>query len=233
MLSLFHKKQLYMPLSALGMSGYAKTSALTRKRVRVSTAAPNQSVVEGTIYVADPSHNFLVLNVSPAQNTAITPHSLTAPSGAYRVIPISQISSFQIQAPAVNTEPTEGVQNTLDVDRQYKRLQTEITRSKAAQMRQGPKGTTPAAQALFDAFSRTMPTRWHEDSMIVSDTFVIQPPYKVTSISLIPGTSGDLDRMMRVLDMEKNKIYLKLSKNRIDDQMGDASPGKNTFRKGG
>lgn len=211
----------------------SELSQLRRFRVRVSTAAPNQSVVEGTIYVADPVNNFLVVNVSPAQNTAINAQSLNAPSGAYRVIPISQISSFQIQAAAVNTEPSGPIQNSLDVDRQYKRLQSEISRSKAAQMRQGPKGTSPAAQALFDAFSRTMPTRWHEDAMIVSDTFIVQPPYNGSSVSLIPGTSGDLERMVRVLDMEKNKIYLKLSKNRIDTQMSDGSPGKGTFRKGG
>lgn len=213
-----------------------KKKAADHGRVRVSTAAPSQSTVEGTIYVADPTTNLLVLNVSPAQNTAINPSTLHAPPGSYRIIPISQITSFQLQnlpqQQVSNAEPQPS-QNTLDTQALQNRLNREVAKLQSAQSRQGPKGTSPADQALFDSLSRTMPTRWHGNAMIISDTYIIEKPYNPASIRLMPGTSGDLDRMKRVLDMEKNKINLKISKNAIDNKLGDSPAAKGSLRKGG
>ncbi|KAK5946654.1 hypothetical protein PMZ80_000797 [Knufia obscura] len=214
----------------------AALHAAVGSRVRVSTAAPSQSTVEGTIYVADPTTNLLVLNVSPAQNTAINPSTLHAPPGSYRIIPISQITSFQLQnlpqQQVSNAEPQPS-QNTLDTQALQNRLNREVAKLQSAQSRQGPKGTSPADQALFDSLSRTMPTRWHGNAMIISDTYIIEKPYNPASIRLMPGTSGDLDRMKRVLDMEKNKINLKISKNAIDNKLGDSPAAKGSLRKGG
>lgn len=204
-------------------------------RVRVSTAAPNQSIVEGTIYVADPTTNLLVLNVSPAQNTAINASTLHAPTGSYRIIPVSQITSFQLQSlpPQQTSNPEQQPsQNTLDTQALQNRLQKEVAKLQSAQSRQGPKGTSPADQALFDSLSRTMPTRWQGNVMIISDTYIIEKPYNSANVRLMPGASGDLDRMRRVLDMEKNK-NIKSSKSAIDNKMGDSSAVKGALRKGG
>jgi len=205
-------------------------------RVRVSTAAPSQSTVEGTIYVADPTTNLLVLNVSPAQNTAINASTLHAPTGSYRIIPVSQITSFQLQnlppqqTPNPEQQPS---QNTLDTQALQNRLQKEVAKLQSAQSRQGPKGTSPADQALFDSLSRTMPTRWQGNAMIISDTYIIEKPYASANVRLMSGASGDLERMRRVLDMEKNKNLLKSSKNAIDNKMGDSPAAKGALRKGG
>lgn len=180
--------------------------------------------------MADPTTNLLVINVSPAQNTAISASTLNAPAGSYRIIPISQISSFQLQAlPQNGTVDTAPQRNTLDTASLQTRLNREVTKLQTAQSRQGPKGTSPVEQALFDSFSRTMPTQWHGNAMIVSDSFIIQKPYGPNDIRLIDGATGDLDRMRRVLDMERNKITLKYGKTQIDNRFGE----KATPKKGG
>jgi len=69
--------------------------------------------------------------------------------------------------------------------------------------------------------------------MIISDTYIIEKPYSPANIRLMPGTGGDLDRMKRVLDLEKNKINLKNSKNAIDNKLGDSPAAKGGLRKGG
>lgn len=69
--------------------------------------------------------------------------------------------------------------------------------------------------------------------MIISDTYIIEKPYASANVRLMSGASGDLERMRRVLDMEKNKNLLKSSKNAIDNKMGDSPAAKGALRKGG
>lgn len=188
--------------------------------------------------MADPTTNLLVLNVSPAQNTAISASTLNAPAGSYRIIPISQISSFQLQVlpplQSNNTEPSPSL-NTLDTAALQSRLTREVSKLQSAQLRQGPKGTTPSEQALFDSFSRTMPTQWHGNAMVVSDTFIIEKPYGPANVKLLSSASGDIDRMKKVLDMERNKIALRLGKDQIDNRLSDSQSGvgKAGLKKGG
>lgn len=74
--------------------------------------------------------------------------------------------------------------------------------------------------------------------MIVSDIYVIDKPYNPANVKLVNGASGDIDRMKRVLDFEKNKVGLKFSKSVIDGKMdetgiGGGSAGKGSIKKGG
>lgn len=69
--------------------------------------------------------------------------------------------------------------------------------------------------------------------MIVSDTYIIEKPYSPANIRLMSGASGDLDRMRKVLDMERNKIILKMGKNVIDSRLGDGVTGRGGLKKGG
>lgn len=216
-------------------SPYHAHRGLTCRSVRVSTGPPNQTTVEGTIYVADPITNMLVLNVSPAQSNTISASSLHAPNGSYRFIPISQISVFQLQSlpQTAAPEPTPS-SNTLDTNALQNRLNKTIAQLQTAQSRQGPKGTTAQDQGLFDSLSRTMPMRWQGTSMVISDTYIIDKPYLPNSVRLIEGSKGDLDRMRRVLDMEKNKLALKMGKNLIDTRLGtDSGATRAGLKKGG
>lgn len=46
------------------------------------------------------------------------------------------------------------------------------------------------AQDLFDAFSKTMPTRWDGTSIVVADTVVISQPYRVDDCRAIIAEDG-------------------------------------------
>lgn len=192
-----------------------------RVRVSISTAT-----VEGTVYTADPITNLLVLNTSASSSTAskITPDTLTAPAGAYRIIPLSQIQSFQMLTIASPTSPNNSTTfpeapQTLDTSALQARLSHAISNLQSAQLRIGPKGTSPTDQALFDALSRTHPTRWEGSQMVISDTFVIQKPYGAANVGLYTGRKGDLERMRKVVDMERNKCFLRLSQRDFEGKM--------------
>lgn len=80
-----------------------------------------------------------------------------------------------------------------------------------------------------------MPTQWHGNAMIVSDTFIIEKPYNPANVRLIGGAGGDIDRMRKVLDMERNKIALRMGKDQIDNRLGDSpiAAGRAGVKKGG
>lgn len=232
------------PSTAQMVPQEAALHAAIGSRVRISTSSPTQSTLEGTIYVADPTTSLLILNVSPTQNTSITPSNLHAPAGSYRIIPISQITTFQLQSlppPSTSTSPPppeNASVNTLPTAALQSRLTSELTKARAATLRLGPKGTSPIEQALFDSLNRTMPSVWNGNRMIVSETYVIDKPYNPANVRLVAGASGDLDRMKKVLDFEKNKVMLKFSKSVIDGKMdgtgiGGGSAGKGSLKKGG
>ncbi|OAP56330.1 hypothetical protein AYL99_09509 [Fonsecaea erecta] len=198
-------------------------------RVRLTTTTPNQTTVEGTIYTADPLTNLLVVNTAASSTVSITSTSLAAPAGAYRIIPISQISTFQLlslpQSPPVSANTS--TLNTVDTNGVQARLARNIAGQQAARARVGPKGTTPVDQALFDALSRTHPARWSGNMMVISDTFLIDKPYGAANVRHAEGRDGDLDRMKKVVDMERQKITLRFAKGSLDGKLGsEVSPIK-------
>lgn len=204
-------------------------------RVRITTAAPNQNTIEGTVYTADPLTNLLVLNTSPTSATSITSSSLVAPPGSYRIIPIAQISSYQLLSlPQTSSDSAPSpVSNLIDTNAVQARLARNMATQQAAQARVGPKGTSPVDQALFDSLSRTHPARWSGNIMVISDTFLIEKPYGAVNVKHIEGQSGDLDRMKKVVDMERQKITLRFAKGSLDGKMGsDSSPSKATANAG-
>jgi hypothetical protein len=208
-------------------------------RIRVTLTAPVHSTVEGTVYTADPQTNLLVLNTSSTNATIISSLSMAAPAGAYRVIPISQISSYQtVSLPSQTSDGPSNAVNALDVNAVSARLAKSIATQQAVFARLGPKGTAPTDQALFEALSRTHPARWAGSSMLISDTYLIEKPYGAANVRFVEGRHGDLERMKKVIDMERSKVGLRLSKGQIDGKMasennssrGNATPA---MKKGG
>lgn len=212
-----------------------------RSSIRINLASPSQSTVEGTVYTADPITNLLVLNTNTTSSTPITSSSLAAPAGTYRIIPIASISSFQLLslAPQPSETPVNNAAlNTIDTNAVQSRLQKNIQAQQAAQARVGPKGTTPTDQALFDALARTLRATWSGNSMLVSDTYLIEKPYGPANVRIIDGRHGDLERMKRVIEMEKSKVQLKLSKGLLDGKISaESTPTKGAspavMKKGG
>lgn len=196
--------------------------------IRITTIAPNQTTVEGTVYTADPLTNLLALNINDTPPTSISSASLAAPAGAYRIIPISQINSFQLLS--LPQQPTDSstnpALNSIDTSAVQARLARNISVQQAAQARVGPKGTTPTDQALFDALSRTHPARWTGSVMLISDTYLIEKPYGAVNVRFVEGRHGDLERMKKVVDMERQKITLRMSKGLIDGKLSDSLAGR-------
>lgn len=211
-----------------------------RSRIRINLASPNQAVVEGIVYTADPITNLLVLNTSTTSSTQITSSSLAAPSGSYRIIPIASISSFQLLslAPQASEVTNSPALNTIDTNAVQARLHKNIIAQQAAQARVGPKGTTPTDQALFDALSRTLSAAWTANGMLISDTYLIEKPYGPVNVRILDGRHGDLERMKRVIEMEKSKVQLKMSKGLLDGKISaESTPSKGVtpaaIKKGG
>ena len=208
----------------------SRTVAYKSPRIRITITGPSQTTVEGIVYTADPLTNIVVLNTSATTTTQIASTSFVAPAGTYRFLPISQISSFQLLSLSHTTSDasTNPVLNTIDTNAVQARLARNIAAQQAAQARVGPKGTTPVDQALFDSLSRTHPARWAGNVMIISDTFMIEKPFGAANVRHIEGQNvGDLDRMKKVVDMERSKINLRLSKGSLDGKMSaDTSPVK-------
>jgi len=205
-------------------------------RVRITTAAPTSSTIEGTLFTADPVTNLVAINASPAPSTATT---TPLPSGSYRIIPISQIANFQILSLPTNgtTSFTTAIPalRQLDLNALRAREAAAIRKAHESLARRGPKGTTKEAQDIFDAISRTHPARWQGTSMLVSDSVLIEKPYHPDNVKMAPGgggPAGGVERIKKVLKMEREKLDLKAAGAKFD--VGGVGKGKaEKERKGG
>ena len=189
-------------------------------------------------------------------STTISPSTLVAPSGAYRIIPLAQIQNFQLLSPGPsstaqdNSTTSTAAAQQLDTASLQARLQSGVSAQQSAQARQGPRGTLPLDQALYDALSRTHPARWEGNKMVISDAFVIEKPYQGANVGYYHGPQageggngqegrnggfkGDLDRFRKVVDMELSKAKLRLGKGGLDKRVSTSgAAGGGAERKGG
>ncbi|KAA8644378.1 hypothetical protein EYZ11_001395 [Aspergillus tanneri] len=177
-------------------------------RVRISTAAPAVSTIEGTLFTACPITNLVAINTADGKQVQ---------TGDYHVIPVSRIQSFQLLTLAPSTGTPEGPSfsdavppvHALDIRALKTREANAVSKLQENEARRG-KGVTREAQKLFDAFSRTMPARWDRTSIVVADAVTIAPPYRVDDCrSLVAGDTAALARVRKVLEMERMKMELR------------------------
>ena len=147
--------------------------------------------------------------------------------GSYHFISISVISAFQLLSlPHPPADPQTLVLDPSSIDSAPLLQRLKTTRAKLAQAesRQGPPGTTRQAQDLFDALSRQYRMEWVAKSaaMILAEDYMIEHPYTVAQVKILPGagTAQGLDRMRKVVQMERAKLELKWSAREIDVKMG-------------
>jgi protein LSM12 len=198
----------------------------------------SSTTVEGTVYTADPITNLLVLSTAPTSSTTISTSTLALPTGAYRIFPLAQIQSFTILSlvsAAASTSPSAGTP-VLDTHALQARLSSAISKQQAAQHRIGPKGTSATDQGLYDALSRTHPVRWEGSNIVVSDTFVIERPFSGATVNWLHGAGkegrkGDLERMRKVVIMEREKVALRVGQKEVEGRMSSVTGGGT--RKGG
>ena len=181
-------------------------SLLTVSRVRITTSTGTH---EGILFTADPVTGLLALQTSTLPPSSSAP---TFPSGSYKLLPISAVTAFNLLS---TTSTLKNFEITaLDLSALQFRHTTNIAKAQAALLRKGPSGTTPLAQALFDGLARLFGSqvRWQGTQMMVSDSMVIERPYQERDVRLLEGEKGrvgELERMRKVIGMEREKAKLK------------------------
>jgi protein LSM12 len=167
--------------------------------IRVTTAAPNTSTIEGTLFTACTVTNLVAINTS----NQVSPNSSSSNQpGDYHIIPASRIQSFQVISPAPSN--ADGASATpplqaLDTRALKAREANAVAKLQEAESKRG-KGVTREAQDIFDAFSRTMPAKWDGTSIVVADAVVIAKPYRVDDCRpFVAGDSAALTRVRKVV----------------------------------
>ncbi|ODM17458.1 hypothetical protein SI65_07133 [Aspergillus cristatus] len=183
-------------------------------RVRINTSSPAPSTIEGTLFTACPITNLVAINTKPSSNPA---DAKQAQAGDYRIIPVSRIQSFNLLSLSPSSNSPDGPSFTdavppvqaLDIRALKTREATAIGKAQESEAKRG-KGVTQEAQDVFDAFNRTMPTRWDGSNIIVADAVSIAAPYRVDDCRpLVAGDVAALNHVRKVLEMERKKIELR------------------------
>ena len=154
---------------------------MTDRSIEVTTAAPESKTYEGTLLVADPITNLVVLEtrVKGAGETA-------GRSTDYRVLAISRIRNFQIMSLAsgdVNLARPQPQISEIDLKRLHKRCDDRVAALKEQERNRG-KGVTTEGQALFDALRK----------MYVSHPSQVNPEASLTFNGTATYTSAGITR---------------------------------------
>ncbi|KAH0194655.1 hypothetical protein KCU70_g301, partial [Aureobasidium melanogenum] len=130
--------------------------------------------------------------------------------GDYHIIPIKHISSFDI----ISLDPNAAKQTistvqppiaAVDIKKLRDREEAKIRQLRDQEANKG-KGVSREAQQIYDALRRMLPTRWHGQEIVVSDSVIISPPYTVNDCKAPKGKDQALDRIRMILDGERRKI---------------------------
>ena len=86
----------------------------------------------------------------------------------------------------------------------------------------GPKGTTPEAQAIFDALVKTYKVEWQGTTILLNDNVVIEKPYEPGNCKYIgdessAGAKGGLERVRKIVEMERHKAELRQSQSKLGE----------------
>ncbi|KAI9720616.1 MAG: hypothetical protein M1812_002796 [Candelaria pacifica] len=180
-------------------------SAVIGARVRI--AVGGKIVHEGTIFAVCPITNLLAINTAPPPPTPASNFAASQP-GDYRILPISDIRSFDILSlPLTGATFEDALPNigTVDMKAVKAREEAAIRKLQEKELRRG-KGVGKEGQDIFNALERTLPTRWHETSIVVLDSVMIAPPYRVEDCKTPQNQQAALTRVKKVLEMERKKI---------------------------
>jgi len=171
-------------------------------RIRLITNAPFLPTLEGSLFTVCPFTNLLAIATSP-------------PNTVHHILPISAIQNFTILSPAPSSGPPTGVTPTISPNQTaalLSRAEAAVARLKEAAARKNP-SASKEAQDIFDAISRTLPTKWAGTSIVVNETVLIASPYRAENCKAGPGQQpGALARVKMVLENERKKLAEKSNK---------------------
>ncbi|KAI9800164.1 MAG: hypothetical protein M1833_003491 [Piccolia ochrophora] len=180
-------------------------------RVRVTTVL-RPAPLTGTLFTVSPAHSVLAINAAPPPPTpASAATSTPSPQhpGDYHIIPFSTLHSFHLLSLAPNVPSSFTVAppqlRPVDLRAAIARERDAVEREVRRQRGRG-KGVSGVGLGIFDALSRTLPVRWHDTSIVVLDAVMIAPPYTVEDCRAAAKDSGALQRVKKVLDIERKKV---------------------------
>lgn len=155
---------------------------LTPRSIRI-TCAPNNNVLEGTLFTACNTTNAIAINTAPAPPNPSA--SLSSQPGDYHIIPFAHILSFEIVGLGERaTEPNVGFDGAIPsiakVDMAALRAREEQTiREMKKKDAQKGKGVSNLAQELYDTLAKLYVPQQKVVTWIQSLTRRTQAPYKM------------------------------------------------------
>ncbi|KAF2625119.1 hypothetical protein BU25DRAFT_412917 [Macroventuria anomochaeta] len=172
-------------------------------RIKI-TCAPNNNVLEGTLFTACNTTNAIAINTAPAPPNPSA--SLFSQPGDYHIIPFAHILSFEIiglgeRAPEPNAGFDGAIPSIAKVDMAALMAREEQTiREMKKKDAQKGKGVSREAQEIFDTLARTLPTRWADNQIVVNDAVLVQPPYTLDSIRAPAGKEQSVVQVKKIIE---------------------------------
>ncbi|KAH6644158.1 anticodon-binding domain-containing protein [Boeremia exigua] len=177
-------------------------------RIKI-TCAPNNNVLEGTLFTACNTTNAIAINTAPAPPNPSA--SLSSQPGDYHIIPFAHILSFEIIGLGERArEPAAGFDGAIpsiakvDMAALMAREEQTIREMKKKDAQKG-KGVSGDAQEIFDYLARTLPTRWANDQIVVNDAVLVQPPYTLDSVRAPAGKEQSVIQVKKILERHFQK----------------------------
>ncbi|KAF2198307.1 hypothetical protein GQ43DRAFT_443473 [Delitschia confertaspora ATCC 74209] len=172
-------------------------------RIKI-TCAPDNTTLEGTLFTTCNITNAIAINTASAPpNPSAT---LSSQPGDYHIIPFAHILSFELVGPGERVpESGPGFDGALpsiakvDMEALKAREEHTIREMKKKDAMRG-KGVTKEAQEIFDFFARTLPTRWHETTIIINDSVLLQKPYSLEDLKAPKDKQQSLAQVRKVLE---------------------------------
>ncbi|KAI4144590.1 MAG: hypothetical protein LQ341_002622 [Variospora aurantia] len=171
-------------------------------RIRLHTTLPSQPTIEGTLFTACPITNLVAVATTTSPNTPPTHH----------ILPISSIQTFTLLSAPSSSNDFSSPPNTIPplsnvpTAALLARADAAVARLKEAASRKN-KNVGKEAQDLFDGISRTLPTRWDGNNIVVMDSVVVSSPYRgedcKAGSNVAPNT---LSRVRKVVDNERKRF---------------------------
>ncbi|KAK7565461.1 anticodon-binding domain-containing protein [Phyllosticta citricarpa] len=190
------------------------------KRVKITTtiaaATSNNGALEGVVYAADPVLNILAVNTAPAPPNPAT--NLASQQGNYHVISIPHIQDFKILASgsggggggsedgaAAAADAVAGFETAvpsigpLDLGALKRREEEAVKKLMQKEATRG-RGVPKEAQEIFDAINKTLPARWHEQSIVINDAVILGPPYTINDLRAGEGKEMTLAHIRKIME---------------------------------
>ncbi|BGP04960.1 Protein LSM12 [Rhodotorula toruloides] len=205
------------PAPTPSASSMPDLSTLLNTPIKVTIAATGdvpQRDLEGALFTYDSS--FVVLASTPADTAArpSTPQPSSAPRRTFHFLRTSQITSVSVlpsssssalvALPSLST-PLPPL-STSQADLQS-RIDRAVASDRSARARVG-QDVSLEAQALFDAFAKTLPVRWAGKSIVVMDEVVVEEPYAVGNVKGAKGSGERVERVKKILEGLRTRLGL-------------------------